>query len=301
MNTRQEFIEAQRQMLDRYGVEAESRFFEVSSISGQAHTLISGEGQAVMMINGIGTPAAMWAPLMAELDGFRLFAVDLPAYGLTDTTEDLADDLRHNAVTFLDEIFEGLELESSLFVANSLGSLWTSWLALDRPKRVTAIVHVGCPATVFDTSAPLPMRLLSAKPLGQLLTRVRPPSESQVEELSKMVNEYPLSSELADLLLATERLPGFRQTFLSTLNALIRLRGNQPEMRLSAKQLEQIAQPTLVFWGENDPFGSVKVGERMVNVMPNAELHVVGGGHAPWLKHSKHIAQTANRFLHQPE
>ena len=298
MNTRQDFIEAQQKMLDRYGVKAESRFLGVSSINGQAHILISGEGPPVIMINGIGTPAAMWAPLIAELDGFRLLAVDLPAYGLTDTTKDFADNLRQNAVTFLDEVFKGLELESSLFVANSLGSLWTCWLSMDRPKRVRGMVHVGCPATVFDTSAPLPMRLLSAKPLGQLLTRLRPPSESQVEELSKMVNEFPLSAELAELLLATERLPDFRQTFLSTLNALIRLRGNRPDMRLSAKQLEQIAQPTLVFWGENDPFGSVEVGERMVKVMPNAELHVIGGGHAPWLKHSKQIAQIANPFMH---
>ncbi len=299
MNTRQEFIEAQRKMLDRYSVKAESRFFEVPSIGGQAHALISGEGPAVIMISGIGTPAAMWAPFMTEVEGFRLFAVDLPAYGLTDTTKEFPDHLRRNAVTFLDEVLEGLGLESSLFVANSLGSLWTSWLALDRPNRVIAMVHVGCPAIVFDTSAPLPMRLLSAKPLGQLLTRIRPPSESQVEELSKMVNEYPLSPELADLLLVTERLPGFRQMFLSTLNALIRLRGNRPEMRLSAEQLQQIAQPTLVFWGKNDPFGSVEVGQRMVKVMPNAKLHVVDGGHAPWLKHSKQIAPNAIRFFDQ--
>lgn len=139
----------------------------------------------------------MWAPLMAELVGFRLLAVDLPGYGLTDTTENLADNLRHNAVSFLDGVLEVLGLEASLFVANSLGSLWSSWLALDRPQRVTALVHVGC----------------------------------------------------ADLLPATERLPGFRQTFLSTLNALLRLRGNRPETRLTARQLAQTDQPTLAVLG----------------------------------------------------
>jgi len=169
---RQEFIEAQRRMLDRYGVEAESRFFEVRSLGGHAHALICGEGPAVLMLNGIGTPAAMWAPLMAQLAGFRL-------------------------------------------------------------------------------------------------------------------------------LLATERLPGFRHTFLSMLNVLLRLRGNRPETRLTAKQLAQIEQPTLVFWGENDPFGRVEIGERMVEVMPNAELHVVGGGHAPWVTQSERIGPIATRFLRE--
>ena len=117
-------------MLGRYGVQAESRFLGVPSVEGQAHVLVSGDGPAVVIINGIGIPAAMWAPLLAELDGFRLFAVDLPAYGLTDTTLGFASDLRRNAVRFLEEVLDGLGLEAAAFVANSLGSLWASWLAL---------------------------------------------------------------------------------------------------------------------------------------------------------------------------
>lgn len=299
--TRQDFIEAQRRMLDRYGVEAQSEFVEVPSTGGRAHALVSGEGPAVVMVSGIGTPGAMWAPLMAELAGFRLFAVDLPAYGLTDTTSGFADDLRRNAVQFLEEVIDGLNLDRPAFVANSLGSLWANWLALDRPRRVAALVHVGCPALALDSSAPLPMRLLSVRPLGQVLTRLQPPSERQVEQLSKMVKEHPLAPELADLLLATERLPGFRQMFLSTLHALLRLRGSRPQMRLAAEQLARIDQPTLLLWGQDDPFGSREVGERMVETMPTAELHVVGGGHAPWLTRAERIGPIIRRFLQECE
>jgi 2-hydroxy-6-oxonona-2,4-dienedioate hydrolase len=238
-------------------------------------------------------------PLLAELDGLRFFAVDLPAYGLTDTTPRLADDLRPSAVHFLDEVLDGLGLDRAAFVANSLGSLWTCWLALDRPERVQALVHVGCPALALDTSAPLPMRVLSVRPLGRLLTRLRPPSPSQVEQLSKMVREHPLVPELADLLLATERLPGFRATFLATLHGLLRLRGARPEMRLTAEQLARIYQPTLLCWGEDDPFGPPEVGERMAAAMPAAELHIAEGGHAPWLTQAGRIGPTATRFLHQ--
>ena len=51
------------------------------------------------------------------------------------------------------------------------------------------------------------MRLLSVPGLGRLMMKIQPPSERQVKHLSKMVNEYPLPPEIADLLLATERLP----------------------------------------------------------------------------------------------
>lgn len=294
---RKAFLEAQGRMLDRYGVEARSRFVDVPSIGGKAHALVSGAGPPVVMINGLGTPGAMWAPLMAEIDGFRLFVVDLPGYGLTDAPRGLADDLRQNAVRFLEDALDALGLDRPPFVANSMGSLWTSWLALDRPERVASLVHVGCPAVVLGTSAPLPMRLLSVRLLGRLLTRLQPPSPKQVEQLAKTVKEHPLEPELVDLLVATERLPGFRRTFLSALNTLVRLRGSRPETRLTAEQLAAIDRPTLLVWGEDDPFGAPEVGERMVEIMPDAALQVVGGGHAPWLTQSERIGPRVSRFL----
>jgi pimeloyl-ACP methyl ester carboxylesterase len=296
-DARQDFLAAQQRMLDRYAVRARPRFVDVPVLHGRAQVLESGQGPAVLLVNGVGVPAAMWAPLLAELEDLRLIAVDLPGFGLTDATEDFTRPLRRHAVDFLDQVLDGLGLPAAAFVANSFGSLVVSWFALDRPARAKAIVHVGCPAIVLDTSAPFPMRLLSAGPIGRLLTRLRPPSAGQVESLSRMVREHPLVPELADLILATERLPHFRQALLSTLNALVRLRGNRPEMSLTAAQLARITQPTLLFWGRDDPFGPVSIGERIVEAMPDAELHVVDGGHSPWLTQSGRIGPVARGFL----
>jgi 2-hydroxy-6-oxonona-2,4-dienedioate hydrolase len=294
---RQAFVDAQRRMLDRYQVEPQSRFVDVASISGQAQVLVCGDGPAVVMLNGIGVPAAMWAPLMAELEGLRLFVVDLPGYGLTDTTAEFSQHLRRNAVRFLEDVLDGLELTRPGFLANSLGGLWAGWLALDRPDKVAALVYVGCPALALGTSAPFPMRLLSVRPLGRLMTRLQPPSPKQVEQLSRMVKQYPLVPELVDLLVATERLPGFRSTFLAMLHGLLHLRGARPEVRLTPEQLAAIDQPTLIFWGDEEPFGARNVAERMAATMPTAELHIVRGGHAPWLTDAQRIAPIATQFL----
>ncbi len=294
---REHFTEAQRRMLDRYGVAAQSRFVYAPSLPGHAHVLVCGEGPAVVMINGIGTPGAMWAPLMCKLEGFRLHVVDLPGYGLTDPAPGLTRDLRRNAVAFLEDVLNALELDRPPIVANSLGSLWAHWLALDRPARVAGMVHVGCPATALGTSAPLPMRLMSLRPLGRLLTRLQPPSPRQVEQLGRMVQEHPLEPELVDLLVATERLPGFRPTFLATLHAVIRLRGSCPATRLTAEQLACTRQPTLLIWGRNDPFGSPEIGRQMAEILPRAELEIVDAGHAPWLTQADRIAPRARDFL----
>lgn len=297
MSLTESFTAAQQRMLARYGIRAESRFIDAPAVNGRAQVLVVGEGPPVIMINGIGTPAAMWAPLMARLAGWRLYAVDLPGFGLTDTGHDLTRRYRATAVQFLCQTLDQLGLQRAPFVANSLGSTWVLWLALDAPDRVASMVHVGCPATILGTSAPLPMRLLAAPWLGPVMMKLQPPSLRQVEQLSKMVHQYPLVPELADLLVATESLPHFEPTFLATLRTMIHVRGARPEMALSAASLGSIRQPVQLVWGDDDPMGSTEIARRVAEALPDAELHIVHGGHAPWLTQADRIGSLASAFL----
>lgn len=294
---KQAFLKAQAAALAHYGVKIEQRFIDVPIIEGRAQVLINGAGPPVVFLNGIGTPGAMWAPLMAQLDGCTQYVIDMPGFGLTSTTATLTHNLRATAVAFLDEAFDALCLDQPIILANSLGSLWSSWFAIDRPSRVAALVHIGCPAIILDSSAPLPMRLLSVRPLGHLMMMLQPPSPGQVKQLSKMVREYPLPQEIADLLLATERLPGFKSTFLALLHCLIRLRGSRPTAALTHDQLTQINKPSLLIFGRNDPMGSAPVGRRVAEALPDAELHIVDGGHTPWIHHTDQIAPLVTKFL----
>lgn len=291
------FTAAQDRMLARYCVEAEARFIDVPVVDGRAQVLVTGDGPPVVMVSGIGTPAAVWAPLMAQLAGFRLHAVDLPGFGLTDSRHDLTRQYRATAVQFLCETLDQLGLDRASFVASSLGSTWIVWLSLDAPDRVAAAVHVGCPATALGTSAPLPMRLLSVPHVGRLMMKLQPPSQKQVEQLSRMVRQHPLTPELADLLVATERLPHFEHTFLETLRTIVRLRGARTEMALSAAVLSGVRQPTQLIWGNDDPMGSTEIASRVAEALPDAELHVVEGGHAPWLTQAIQIGSLATTFL----
>ena len=293
----EDFSQAQAAVLDRYDITCEEQWVETPIVDGHGHVLVTGQGAPVVLINGIGVPAAMWAPLMAGLDGVTQYAVDLPAYGLTDTTPSFPQDLRANAVRFLVEVLDGLGLERPIIIANSLGSLWACWLAIDQPDRVAALAHIGCPAIVLDTSAPWPMRLLSVRPLGRLMMKLQPPSERQVEQLAKIVHEHPLPSEIAELILATERLDHFEHTFLATLHRLIRLRGNRPDMALTANQLARIEAPTLLVFANNDPMGAAPIGRHMANTMADVELHITDGGHAPWLHHTDQITPPLTAFL----
>lgn len=294
-----EFRDAQARMLAAHGIDASERWVDAPSVGGRAHVLVAGEGPPVVVLNGVGVPAAMMAPLMARLEGFSLHAVDLPGFGLTDTTRGFTADLRTSASRFLLDVFDGLGLDRAAIVANSLGSLWATWLATDHPTRVATLAHVGCPALFLGTSAPLPMRLVSVRPLGWLLTRLQPPSPRQVLQLSRIVHEHPLPAVLADLILATERLDHFDATFRATLNRLLRLRGSRPEMAVDADQLAAIESPTLVVVGRNDPMGGPLVGRAIAAAAPDGECRVVDGGHAPWIHHADQVGLVLSDFLHR--
>src|SRR5690606_12713843 len=214
-------------VFDRYGVQAESRFIDVPALPGRAHVLVAGDGPPVMMVIGGGPPAAFWAPLMAQLDGFTRYAVDLPGMGLTASTSLSTQGIRAFAVDFLTQVLDGLGLDRAVFVSNSMGGLWSTWLALDRPERVQAVALVACPALILGTSAPLPMRLLSVPFIERVLARLMPPSERQVERTGRMAREH-LSLEIKDVLLACERLPTHAPSRLALLHSVVTPRGARP-------------------------------------------------------------------------
>lgn len=293
-----QFEQAQQRVLDRYRVDVESRFVDVPRIDGRAHVLVGGEGPPLVMAPGGGLVAALWAPLMERLDGFTLYAFDPPGHGLSDPATYRAGTIRSTAVEFLGQLLDGLGLERAPFAANSMGGLWTSWLALDRPDRVSAISYIGCPALMLGTSAPLPLRLGTIRRLHQLVERLQPPSPKQVERLGRMAGE-PLDElpELRDLLLAAERLPAFSSQLFDIHRALVRVRGARPEVALTAERLAGVTQPVQLIWGDHDPFGSPAVGRRAAQIIGDAECHVVDGGHGPWFTGSGAIAPLLTRFL----
>lgn len=299
MKSRENFIAAQEALFRRVGLRAESRFLDMPALDGPAHVLVAGEGPPVLLIAGLGDPAAMWAPLMSKLKGFTLYAVDRPCFGLSGSAEHKTDTLRSLAVGFLEQVLDALELERAQFVSNSMGSLWTLWLALDRPQRVTAMTHVGCPALILGTSAPIPMRLISFPPLGRLLMALTPPSPKQVDQFAAMAGE-DLSSlpEMRDLLVQMQKLPGARKSVRQLLHSVLRFRGARPQIALNEDQLSRVTQPSLVIWGDRDPFGSVEVGKKLAQLTQRTEFHQIAeAGHVPWVIRPDEVSRIATPFL----
>ena len=62
--------------------------------------------------------------------------------------------------------------------------------------------------------------------------------------------------------------------------------------------LKRIAAPTLLLWGEDDPYVSVAVGRRMVDAIPTAQLVTLSGcRHFPTLEQPEATIGAARTWL----
>ncbi len=292
------FLDAEQRVLDRYDVRAQRRYVALPTTGGQAQVLVVGQGPPVAMVIGATVPAAFWAPLLAKLPGHTLYAIELPGFGLTDPARYHCDTIRRTAIDYLGGVLDGLGLTRCAFVTQSMGSQWTGWLAADQPGRVLSQVMIGCPAFFLDTSAVLPFRLASVPGLGTLLMSAQKPSTRTVERVMRMVGEDPAGlGELCDVLLAAQLVPTYTPSLLAVMRAMMRWTRPRSAIVTNADQLRRIGHPVRLIWGEGDRFGCPEVGRRIVDLIPDADLHVVPGGHAPWFHHADTVAGLTREIL----
>src|SRR5947209_3689211 len=70
------FRAAEQALLARYGLSASARYVALSDPDLRVRVLEAGDGPPTLLVHGLGAVAATWVPLMAELTGLRLIAVD---------------------------------------------------------------------------------------------------------------------------------------------------------------------------------------------------------------------------------
>ena len=292
------FLDAQQRVLKRYRVTAQRRNVEVPTTGRQAQVLETGQGPPLVMVIGGAVPAAFWIPLMARLPDRTLYAIELPGFGLTDPAPYHPSTLRRTAVDYLAGVLDVLGLGPSDFVTQSMGSQWTAWLAADRPGTVTSQVMVGCPAFFLDTSVVLPLRMASVPGLGSLLMALQRPSTTNAERMMRTVGEDPDGlDELRDVLLAEQRLPTYIPSLLALMRAVMNWTRPRPQLVTTPQQLQRINHPVRLIWGEQDSFGSPDSGRRIAELIPDADVHVIPGGHAPWFHHADLVAELARDHL----
>jgi 2-hydroxy-6-oxonona-2,4-dienedioate hydrolase len=283
------FEAAERLLFDACAMQIVSRRVRLADPPLAVRVLEAGDGPPLLLVHGSGMSASTWAPLLPYLAGHRLIAFDLPGFGLSDGFDYAGRSLREHAVAQLTSLLDALELERVPVIGTSLGGMWALCLAVDAPERITALASVGVPAVALPGMRGDPFFIaLSTPGVRQVVARIGSPS---VAVSRRSLARGAIGSRAVEL--APEgffevvhegmRQPGFRTAMLSHMWLAMRLGRPRPENFLSDAELQNIAAPVLMIWGDDDPYGGPEIGRRAAALIPDAHLEVIPGRHAPFL------------------
>jgi pimeloyl-ACP methyl ester carboxylesterase len=278
---------------------ARSRHIDLRS-GRRVHVIEAGEGPPVLLLHGSATSSLSLLPVMGHLKGVRAVAVDRPGFGLSEPARVPRERLRDAAVEFVDQVLGELGLETSALAGNSMGGTWAFWYALARPERVRRLVLLGSAPLLPGTWPPAPLRVMATPVLGDLLARgVKPNPKRLVQLMSSMgekdtIVRYP---DLIDALVAGARDPVASAANLDELRAIISPLGFRRSALVHTDELRQLAVPTLLIWGDQDPVGAVEAAQVTAAAISEARLEVLAAGHVPYLGHPERASELLSGFV----
>jgi pimeloyl-ACP methyl ester carboxylesterase len=296
-------VEAEKKLFAHYGLAYTVHDVTLKDPLLRVRVLEAGSGEPVLMVPGGSGDACFFAPLIAELKGWRFIAVDRPGDGMSDGVDHRQVDLTQFAVHVLSSVMDAFGLKSAPVICNSMGGHWAFRLALAHPERVAKMAQMGCPALLLSTSAPFFMRLLGVPGINRLIApNMQPKSiDKALEGLrfqgSRQEDIDAMPRVTAEAAYHFFNLPTYLDTWITIISAVATLTGANPKYQLRADQLQRVQQPTLFVWGDNDPFGGLNVARKAVGLMPNARLHEMKCGHLPFLDDPAESGRVIREFL----
>jgi pimeloyl-ACP methyl ester carboxylesterase len=225
-------------------------------------------GAPILLVHGFGTCSFLWrniGPVLAMANR-TAFAIDLFGYGESDRPFDAQYGIAAQS-DYLDRALTALRLTKATIVGLDLGGAIAMHLAFNRPDRVERLMVIN--PIAFDDVPAEDVKQLQRN-TGRFALRIS----------HGVLGAAPLMRELLDAsvadkanmpepLVARYLAPYVGQDGLNHLLALARSVDDEDMVEVD---LGQIDRPTLIIWGDQDPFVSPKVGEELADTIPGSRL-----------------------------
>jgi pimeloyl-ACP methyl ester carboxylesterase len=263
-----------------------------------------GEGPATLFIHGgPGAAGSIWAFLVAHLSQLRCIVVDRPGTGLSDPLPLNATTMRPHSERFVPDLLDALELDKAHLVGSSHGSYIALVASLRYPDRVDRTIHMGCPGFVEGMAVSAMDRLILWPGMAWLFSRM-PVNESELRKSIRRLGHGVsldagrIPQVLFDWSMAVMKCTPTMREELRFMARLGTIRGFYPSITIRDEELAAVRSPTLLYWGEHDPYGGPELARRLASVIPDTQLELIeGAGHLPWVDDPERAAAAVYDFL----
>lgn len=262
-----------------------SAFVDIDGLS--VHYRKEGKGPALLLLHGTASSLHTWEPWVEILkDSFTCVSVDLPAFGLTGPNKN-HDYSTTSYNTFINSLMSKLKLDAFHIAGNSLGG-YIAWnYALDYPEKVNKLILVA--AAGFPHEPPQLFKLISNPILGPILKHisVRSLAENNLKEV--YYDDSQITGELIDRYYHMSLREGNRDALFARVK-------RQDINRID--QISALEEPTLLLWGEADPWVPFEDAHKFDEAIPNSTmLSYQDAGHLPMEEKPVETARAALQFL----
>lgn len=217
-----------------------------------------GQGEALLLIHGVGLNADAWGPQIEALsDTHRVIALDMPGHGESALSGAELSDYVEQAAAVLD----ALGIAKANVVGHSMGGLVAMGLALDHPDRV---LRLGVLNSVYERT-PEARQAVEARAAEIALT-------GTCGDIEQPIRRWLGNGE--------SQLHHQLRNWLAGMNPAAYARAYKifaTSDRLFSGRLEALAMPALFATGSDDPNSTPEMAEAMAAAAPRGKAAVLPG------------------------
>lgn len=249
---------------------------------------MAGQGEAVVLVHGVGMAREIWGPQAAALARTRtVISYDLLGHGESDlppegvTLSDYAEQLR--------ALLADLGIGAANLVGHSMGALVVLEFALAYPSQTLRVAALNA---VFQRTA----EQRAGVEARAAALQVEGPAATVNQTLARWFGDpVPLSLQepaaITARLLRTVNPRGYARTY--------RLFAQSD--RAHAERLHGLAMPALFMTGQEDHNSSPAMSQAMALLVPHAQLRVIAQArHMMNVTHPQQVTDALSEFLDRP-
>jgi pimeloyl-ACP methyl ester carboxylesterase len=248
-------------------------------------------GVPTLYVHGVPTSSDDWTDFLERSGGI---APDLIGFGRSGKGGNLDYSIK-GLTDFLERLLDHLDVDRVKLVVHDWGAAVGLAFAQRHPERVQRIVLVnGVPLFAAQgVRWHLLARLWIRRGIGELVMGAT---------TRGMLARTLRSGSVKPDAWSDQRIASIWSHFdQGTQRAILRLyrSADQSELAAAGAELEAVKAPTLVVWGDADPWLPAAVGDSYAQLLPNASVdHIDRAGHWPFLDRPELVDRVAS-FLEE--
>ena len=244
----------------------EAKYVQIDGVA--LHFKQQGLGRPLVLLHGLPTNTNLWRNIVPGLTfGSTIYSLDLMGFGLSEKPQHLTYSIE-TYVSQLTKFLENFHLQNPILVGYDMGAPIVTLYTLRNPDKVRKLILMNAP--LYPEAPSFNVRLLRTKLIGEMFTgdwflkRIfRDGVQNQAAMPEALIDEYlqPYHDD-----------PGARTALLKCVREFNLRPTLEKEI---TPNLGKIETPTLVMWGDGDPYVPLEFGKKLNDDIPNSTLQVV--------------------------